>query len=89
MKTEEKYEVIAISLTDFERFGCPYCGFRSPASSMSVGDTAVCECGKNECGKTFCVLADGVARSSIVVRDSIPELRSHPFRAAKDANVAI
>ncbi|MEX0930601.1 MAG: hypothetical protein WDZ79_02890, partial [Candidatus Paceibacterota bacterium] len=44
------------------------------------GGAAVWTCGSEGCGRTCCVLADGVNRSPLGVDDFYPELQVHPRR---------
>jgi hypothetical protein len=76
----EKSEIIAVSASEFNEFGCPHCGYRSCYSHVSSGGASLASC---ECGKSFIVLADGVRRSSIGIGNGneetvYPELQSHP-----------
>lgn len=68
--------VIAVSASEHEKFGCPYCGYRSGSTPIHGGGTYAWVCG--ECKKTSCVLADGVAKSRIGFGDVYPELQPHP-----------
>lgn len=72
-------EPIAVSASDFKRYGCVYCGHRYcyPGPIKSPGTTPV-TC--NACGESFIILADGVPRSDFVFGDSLPELQPHPRR---------
>lgn len=72
--------VIAVSENDHHMFGCPHCGFRSGSTSVSFRGTASWRCGSSDCGKTCCVLALGVTKSSIGFGDFYPELQHHPRR---------
>ncbi len=73
----EKNSVIAISVIEFNKFGCPYCGFRSGFTPTSYGGAAVWQCG--ECGKTCCVLGEGIVKSSIGFGGNFyPKLQAHP-----------
>lgn len=72
--------VIAVSETELNQFGCPYCGYRSGYVSLSGRGTAVWRCGDSECGKTCCVLARGIRRSRIGLGDLYPKLQPHPRR---------
>jgi hypothetical protein len=69
-------ELVAVSFLAIEKFGCPYCGYRSFSTPMSGGGTAVCVCG--ECDLQFAGLADGLAKSAIGFGDFYPVLRQHP-----------
>jgi hypothetical protein len=74
-----KAPIIAISQKDFNEFGCPYCGYYAAHTWIEDRGTKflVCEDEKN-CAKVFCVLADGVIRSSLVVDRDRPKLQDHP-----------
>jgi hypothetical protein len=54
---------IAVSFSDFNNFGCVYCGcdYCYNASGVSGGGSADVKCG--ECGDIFIVLADGLEKS--------------------------
>lgn len=59
------YEIKAISRSDYEQYGCPYCLRKFPViSSLEVGTTQIIVCGKSLCGNTFIVLPDGQNVSS-------------------------
>jgi hypothetical protein len=47
---------------------------------ISGGGAAIWACGSEECGKTCCVLAKGVTKSTIGFGDFYPELQEHPRR---------
>lgn len=71
----------AISGSDYDNWGCPYCGHRSVISCLSSGETFCLSCGC--CGKGFVVLADGYTESKCSFRkvDGIEEpikLQKHP-----------
>jgi|WetSurMetagenome_2_1015567.scaffolds.fasta_scaffold56858_4 hypothetical protein len=74
--TNEVPKTIAISIADAEKWGCPYCGFRSHTTPICGGGTIICNCG--ECKKTFAVLATGLNKSSIGFGNYYPELQVHP-----------
>ena len=80
--------MIAISWNDYLKFGCVNCGcdssYGGPVSGRGCG-TGTCR----ECGTTFCLLADGVKKSSIGFGTDMkdkegetifeyPELQEHP-----------
>jgi hypothetical protein len=79
---KEAPRTIAISVSDLQKFGCPYCGYRSGSSSIGCGGSALWKCG--ECDKSCAVLTNGVVISTIGIncneRDEIqyPKLQSHP-----------
>ncbi|OGZ29899.1 MAG: hypothetical protein A2562_02160 [Candidatus Nealsonbacteria bacterium RIFOXYD1_FULL_39_11] len=73
-----KQTIIAVSVNELNKFGCPHCGYRSGAMPVSGGGSGVWQCG--ECGKTCCVLAEGVVKSTIGFNGEYPELQSHPRR---------
>lgn len=79
---------IAISYTDFVKYGCPKCGCDSARGGNFMGNgTQEGTC--RECGEVFVVLADGKTKSSIGYRTNktdengkaifdFPELQQHP-----------
>jgi hypothetical protein len=70
-------DFIAISMSEFTQFGCPYCGYRSGYMPMSGGGTAISVCG--ECRFSCCVLTDGLNKSTIGLGgDLYPSLQPHP-----------
>lgn len=73
-----KSDVIAISLSDMQRFGCPHCGYRSGHISLSAGGVAVWKCGSEECRKICCILINGIKKSPIGFDGFFPELQKHP-----------
>ncbi len=74
--TQEKTKPIAVAGEEVEKFGCPYCGYRSGSSSISGGGTSIVTCG--ECHQTYAVLAKGVKRSTIGIGSYYPKLTDHP-----------
>jgi hypothetical protein len=80
MSTKKTAEIIAVSLQEFCEFGCPYCGFRSGYTHVSAGGAAAWSCGAGDCGKTCCVLAEGITKSPMGINDIYPELQDHPRR---------
>lgn len=72
--------VIAVSVTELNQFGCPHCGYRSGSTPLSFGGAASWRCGSNECGKTSCILAEGLTKSPIGFGDFYPALQDHPRR---------
>lgn len=72
--------VIAVSVTELNLFGCPHCGYRSGSSLLSFGGAATWRCGSNECGKTSCILAEGLTKSPIGFGDFYPTIQDHPRR---------
>ena len=78
--TTETQSVIAVSVAELREFGCPHCGYRSGYTPVSGGGAAAWTCGSEECGKTCCILGEGVTRSPISFGDFHPELQEHPRR---------
>jgi hypothetical protein len=76
MANQQSYQPIAVLSDDVQKWGCPYCGYRSGYSPISGGGTAVVVCG--ECERSFAVLATGMTKSSIGFGDLYPELQEHP-----------
>jgi len=72
------YNIVAISAEEANKFGCPYCGYRSFFSHISDGSTTVCDCADEKCDRTYLVLAKQVAVSTIRVGNSYPRLQAHP-----------
>jgi hypothetical protein len=79
--TTQAQTIIAVSIAELNKFGCPYCGYRSGSSHISGGGTVVWQCGSEECNRTCCALAEGVTKSTIGIGgDFYPELQAHPRR---------
>ena len=78
--TIEVSPIIAVSVTALQEFGCPHCGYRSGYTSASSKEGSIWVCGSQKCGKTSCVLADGVTKSLIGFGGFYPKLQSHPRR---------
>jgi len=76
MGTNEPQTIVAISAADLQKFGCPYCGYRSGYSPISGHGAAAWDCG--ECGRTCCILGEGNTKSSIGFGSFYPELQDHP-----------
>lgn len=76
----ETQEIIAVSVTEYAAFGCPYCGYRSGYSQLSCQGTTSRTCG--DCGKCCAVLAEGVTKSAIGFGENCyqPSLQDHPRR---------
>jgi hypothetical protein len=72
--------VIAVSAKELNEFGCPHCGFQSGHVSISGGGSAVWNCGGEDCGKSCCVLSQGVTESTIGFDGFNPRLQDHPRR---------
>lgn len=72
------FSVIAVSFKDFEKYGCPYCGYRSGSNSLSGRGAATFECG--ECRNTSIMLGEGVEMSPFGIGDPpvYPKLQKHP-----------
>lgn len=77
MGAEDKL-IIAISVNDLCKFGCPYCGYRSGTTPVHTPGSSVWKCGSEGCGKTSCVLAEGVMKSSMSFGGYFPSLQEHP-----------
>ncbi len=67
---------IAVAANEYQKWGCPNCGYRSGYSPISGGGTAIVSCG--ECEVSFAVLADDVKKSAIGFGSFYPELQKHP-----------
>lgn len=56
--------MIAISFSDYQKYGCPHCGCDfAVGGNVSGGGTTTGTC--EECGTTFVLLADGLTKSRI------------------------
>ncbi len=75
---------IAISQSDFNRFGCPKCGYLIPEVFESWIPSTTMPSTCCECGAKFIILANGVNESSIGVKRYgetdfyYPQLSAHP-----------
>jgi len=71
-------EIVAISVSDFNRYGCPNCGGKSLMAKISGMGTQWFSC--CDCKKGFCVLNDGQQKARIGVGDPAiyPLLQKHP-----------
>jgi hypothetical protein len=78
--TNETQKIVAVSGTEHDEFGCPYCGYRSGYYRLSCQGTYCWECG--ECNKGCAVLADGLTKSVIGFGEDkyYPDLQDHPRR---------
>lgn len=76
MAEQKVQQPIAVAAEEAQKWGCPYCGYRSGYSPISGGGTAVVVCG--ECERSFAVLAEGVTKSTIGFGEFYPELQQHP-----------
>lgn len=74
MKTKQ-ITTIAISMKDFESFGCPGCGGIFGHSSMSGGGAGVWHC---ECEMTTVILTEGITISPVSIGSVTPTLQEHP-----------
>ncbi len=78
--------VLAVSSSEVDKWGCPYCGFRSLFTNMSGNGASSCICGDSDCGEPFIILAEGVTKSPIGIGTGkkdvfvYPELVEHPRR---------
>ncbi len=73
-------DVIAISQSDFDRYGCPHCGNKNGYTLFSVPEAVVWICKRQECGETACILADSVERSPICFDGRLyPSVQKHPL----------
>lgn len=81
MTTAQAPSIIAVSVTEFREFGCPYCGFNSGSVPVSGQGAAAFICGDDEnCGKNCVVLADDLTISPMGVGGVYPEVQPHPRR---------
>lgn len=72
---------LAVSAKETQKWGCPYCGYRSGHSPISDGSTSAFVCG--ECHKGFAILAKGVKKSTFGFGEFYPELSPHPRRGTR------
>lgn len=76
----EREQMIAITVSDCKKWGCPHCGYRSGYSNINAcGYTSVI-CG--ECKNNYDVLNHDLTKSKICFSDGketvYPELQEHP-----------
>lgn len=57
--------IIAISNSEYQKHGCPYCNYKYGSSHMSGGGGAPVNCTNKECRKSFMVVADELKRATI------------------------
>jgi len=75
-KQEAKYEAIAVSIKELQKWGCPHCGYRHGFPSILPGISGqkwIC----NDCKRTSVALDEGI-RSTIQFGDVYHELQDHP-----------
>lgn len=72
----EHTQPLAVLEADFQKYGCPYCGYESGISPISVNGAMIVICG--ECQAGYAVLAEGVTQSPIGFNDYHPLLTEHP-----------
>lgn len=74
--------IIAVSVEELNRWGCPNCGYRSGSTPIQQGGCASWRCG--DCSHACIVLAEGITKSTIgcYVEDKYvyPTLVDHPRR---------
>lgn len=79
--------MIGISKHDFERYGCPCCGYYQPDIKIKTFSHTTIRC--NECKNEYAVLADGFSRAVIghatkkkdshgMTEFEFPYLQKHP-----------
>jgi ribosomal protein L37AE/L43A len=68
--------IIAVSSSDAQKYGCPYCGGIYGSSPISGNGSQIWNC--SDCGETSINLADGVTKSTIGAGDYYPEISVHP-----------
>lgn len=76
MGTKEEFTEIAISQDEFNKWGCPHCGYRSVTTPISGQGAACAFCG--ECRKGFHILAEGISESPFSTAGKAPKLQEHP-----------
>jgi hypothetical protein len=72
---------IAISYSDYEKFGCPVCmsGSKRGCSTLSAGVCSVFTC--YECGVSYIVCSDVVDKSTTSVNGSYLKIFDHPNKS--------
>lgn len=68
--------VIAVSSSQHNKFGCPYCGFQSGTTPVSGHGEAHWVCG--DCGKTSWILMDGITETETKINGYPPVFQEHP-----------
>ena len=72
-----------INFSDYQKYGCPYCGYDLGHTSISGGGSSSGRCGK--CNVWYTVVADGLTRSPVGYGSGngpaeYPEVQPHPRR---------
>ena len=67
--------ILAVSKEDFEKWGCPCCGYRSGLTTYTSVKTSSWYCG--ECNNECCIL-DDVKKSDFFIGDMCPSVQKHP-----------
>lgn len=75
--------VIGISCSDYEQFGCPVCGYSLGRKFLRVYGASRNFCDNPDCGVDFVVLPNGIDTAPFSVIDKngtsfTPELQEHP-----------
>ncbi len=75
-----------IAVGEVEKWGCPYCGYRSSSQHIQTGGASLCRCG--ECERSFIALAADVDVSPFGCGDDngqtfFPRKQTHPRRGTK------
>lgn len=80
----EHMAIIAISSSDFQKFGCPYCGGAHEAGTVlwAKETYSLWHCGNENCRHSCVVLSDGVKGAQVPINQEILdlELQPHPRR---------
>jgi|GEM_PF-5599261 len=71
--------IIGIHILDFQKYGCPHCGYRSGSFMVGMDGSTTFEC--CECEKTSVLLGEGIEISSIGFGDPpvYPTRKKHPL----------
>gem|GEM_PF-3742485 len=98
-KTGKTERVIAISVTDWFRYGCPHCGHLEAQRTLSVSIASRLVCANPDCGRTYCTINDGnnISMINFGTKEEpyYPELLEHPLagdasdRSSRDEEIAL
>ena len=75
-------DVLCISASDHQTYGCPHCGSSNTSVFSQICSTHQVGCG--ECKETFVMLADGIDQSAFGISvgsfQVFPRVQRHPLR---------
>lgn len=81
--------MIAISKSDAEKYGCPYCQYPIDLQHFNHGATdSALKCDADACRQTFIICMDGKTESAVVSGTSFRQpykVQSHPFAPVAQA----